>query len=161
MRNSLIFPLIFFISSLYANELAWVDKQIEAIKPPRVGVSNELLLSLVNPFIFFKESNSTEDIVGIKDITPQKKIIPKKIDKKRRYTKKRTKPRTYYSYKGVTLHAIMNKSALINSKWYKIGEKILGFKIKSITRTSVILIRKKKTLILSTKSKIKTLNFKK
>jgi hypothetical protein len=58
-----------------------------------------------------------------------------------------------------SLEAIINKSALINKKWYKINTKVGNYTLSSIKTTSVILSYKKKKLLLSTLSKTKKLKF--
>jgi len=164
-----LIPIFLTIISLHANELQWVDEQINAIKPPRSGLSETVLLSLKDPFIFL---NSTKDInISKKTILIPKIKVKKKITKISKKTIKKVKPKklkikkikqkVYYTSKYITLNAIMNNSALINNRWYKIGSKVSKFTLKSISASSIVLIRKNVKLILSTKSNFKKLNFKK
>ena len=135
--KSIIFILIIFIS-LNANNLEWVNKQIKAIKPLRNGVNEKDVNLLSDTFIYFG-SNATHTTVVSK--------------KKRKYTKVSKK----YKF---NLQAIMNSSVLINSKWYKNGSSIYGYKIKIVNRTEVVLSKKSRKIVLSTKMKNKKLKLK-
>jgi len=164
MNFFITISLFLSIITLKANELEWVDEQINAIKPPREGLSNSFLVLLDDPFIFFTKSDDKK--VGTTKGTNKKIVIYKPVKKKKRFHKKKRKhkkikQKIYYKSRYLTLNAIMNKSVLINNRWYKIGDKVSKFTIKSISRTSVVLISKNIKLILSTKSNFKTLNFKK
>ena len=56
MKNFIILSLI--LTSLAATtnkELSWVDKQVEAIKPPRDGESLSNISRIKDPFIFLKK----------------------------------------------------------------------------------------------------------
>ena len=55
MKKSLTLFILTFYIQLFANELSWVDDQVEAIKPPRSGASSQLLRAAENPFIFLKK----------------------------------------------------------------------------------------------------------
>ncbi|MEO1937834.1 MAG: hypothetical protein ABGW85_04270 [Sulfurimonas sp.] len=128
------------------NELTWVDEQIEAIKPPRVGLSPKEINQLKDPFILLVEKK--ED----------KKTVAKKEKKHSRYNyTKKVHKRSYH----FSLEAIMNKSALINGKWYKEGTYIYGYKITNVDRNKVILTKGSKKITLSTISKKKNLKFNK
>ncbi len=137
--RALYITLILIVSqTLYAdNQLAWVDKQITAIKPPRVGISNKEISQIKDPFIY---------------LVKKKKTI-KKVFKHSHYI------RRYYT-RRFYLEAILNKSAMINRKWYKKGEWVHGYKLINVNKTSVILQRRNKKLLLSTESKNKNLKFK-
>jgi type II secretory pathway component PulC len=52
---------------------------------------------------------------------------------------------------------IINKSALINAKWYKVNGVVDGYKIKTINKTNVIISFQKKEYTLSLKSKTNNL----
>ena len=56
MKNYFSLIIIFFIISLSADELSWVDTQIEAIKPSRKGLSNFQIEKTKNPFLIFKQT---------------------------------------------------------------------------------------------------------
>ncbi|QOP43927.1 hypothetical protein FJR45_08185 [Sulfurimonas sediminis] len=141
MKKFYLILMLLLTSQLFSNNLAWVDEQIEAIKPPRIGVSEKEISRIKDPFIF----------------------LHKKNDSKKHKTGKKTVFGAHANYKKVTRHstvhfrldAILNKSAMINGKWYKQGKYIYGYKLAKVGRNSVLLVRKNKKLLLSTKSKSK------
>jgi len=128
--------LFVFLSTLFSNELLWVDKQINSILPDRKGIDKKQINFLKSPFVTLLKSNKNE------------------IKKNYKINKRRYKSKKVY----FNLGAIMNNSALINGHWYKTGKKINGYKIKIINNASVILVNKNKTFTLTTKSKKSTLN---
>jgi len=139
MKTVYLLLTLLITTQLFSNNLAWVDEQIEAIKPPRVGVSEKEISKIKNPFIF----------------------LHKDIDSKKSQATKGISPASYAGYKKVlkrrTIHfrldAILNKSAMINGKWYKQGSYIYGYKLAKVSRKSVLLTRKNKKILLSTKSR--------
>jgi len=131
------------ISQLSASELSWVDEQVEAIKPPRTGISSKEIKAVKDPFIFLVKK---DDIEG-----KPKKNTSKKVSTAHYVKKSHTK--------RLVLDAVLNKSALINKKWYKEGDKVYGYKLAQVNTTSVVLKRQNKQLLLSTKSKSKNLKF--
>jgi hypothetical protein len=134
--------LIFLpLTTLSANDLTWVDQQIEAIKPSREGISNMEISKIKDPFIFLVKDD--EDVKGKKSA--------KKTTSQHRYIKTRHNRKLY-------LKAILNKSALINGRWYKEGSSVYGYKLTIINLNTVILKRKNKKILLSTKSKSKNVN---
>ncbi len=147
LMKTLILCALFVPFSLFANELTWVDEQIKAIQPARDGVSNKTVSYLEDPFIFFKKQNS-------------KKKIYKKSSKT--YSKKSSESITAKTYiKGFSLDAIMNDSALINNKWYKLGQQVGTYTLKEVNRDNIILVKKgTKNIVLSTNTKNRTLKFK-
>ena len=162
MKIILIFPLL-IVSSLFSNELSWVDEQVNAIKPNRNGTSDKSISKLKNPFVYLKKNTPKKD-------KPTKKLSTKSnsvaslvsntnsdvnINDDINNIQKVTTPNTI-----LTLSAIINSSALINGSWYKLDEKIHNYKITKITKTSVSLIKNKKTTVLSTKSNASKLKFK-
>ena len=137
------------IVNLSANELSWVDKQIEAIKPPRVGLKSTYVESLDNPFIFLKKNKPEKEDSKLitrkassSEINTTDKIVIKKQEKK------------------LYLDAIINKSALINGKWHKLNQNVGGYKLSQVNTTSVLLVKGSKKVLLSTRSINKNLNFK-
>ncbi len=137
MKN-LLLSIALLSSALYANELNWVDEQVQAIKPARSGMKNKELSSLKNPFIFIKKTDK-------KGVKSDKKIGLKKVVKKK---------------VNLKLTLVINQSAQISGKWYKKGETINGYKIEEITPRAVLLKKKNKELLLTTNSKSNTLKFK-
>ena len=148
MKNLFIVLLFILSLNVTANELQWVDEQIQAIKPPRVGVLASKIDATKNPFIGIKEQIST-----------------KKKQKRRTSTKKRTSSSTKTANKITkvshlfSLDAIINKTALINGKWYKLNSKVGKYTLNEINKTTVFLSYKGKKLLLSTQTKNKTLKF--
>ncbi len=154
---------IFFISvillltvNLSSDELSWVDEQVEAIKPPRIGMKSRELSILKDPFIFLTKNKS---------IKPENKNARRSSTSNARrsiptHTTSSTKNIIKKKKALFTLTAIINTSAMINGKWYKIGDITNGYKVSKIDSTSVLLTKKSKKLLLSTNSKSKNLNFK-
>ena len=137
MKKLLIISTILLSSSLFCNELAWVDEQVEAIKPSRVGMDSSLLTKIHDPFIFLRkpqtQASTSPKIVSVSKPTKVKQVL--------------------------ILSLIVNNTALINDVWYKIGDKVNGYEIKEIDAKSVLLTNKKKQLLLSTKSSSNNLKF--
>lgn len=111
-------------------ELAWVDEQILAILPARVGVSDGYINSLRDPMKMKKTLPALKS--GGALLAPPKLesasgvIAPPKIVEE-----------------PLRLLAIMNKSALINGKWYKVGQNVRQFTLSEIRANSVLLSGKK------------------
>ena len=143
--KTLYITLLFLLTQhLYANELTWVDEQVEAIKPPRVGISEKEIDKIKDPFIFLvKEEDKVE-----KSTNKSSKTVHRRVH----FVKK------HYS-KKLHLEAILNKSALINQRWYKEGQWVYGYKLVKVNRTSVVLQKQNKKLLLSTVSRSKNLKF--
>lgn len=113
----------------------WVDAQIEAIKPPRQGLSQGALERVTNPFLYTSRVSST----------------PKRTTTKPRRTT-RTDRKT--GYPAMKLLAVMNNSALINGNWYRINDKVHGYTVAKVNADSVLLTRynTKRMLFVSSKS---------
>ena len=123
-------------------ELSWVDAQVEAIKPPREGVSDKDISLLKDPFIFLKtKEEKTEE----KQHVAAAPSVQHTSTKKTMHIKKRP-TRT----QRLKLSAILNQSALINGRWFKLGEKVAGFTITQIDLQKVILQKGSKKLVLTT-----------
>ena len=162
MNTLFITLLTLFTYSLSASELSWVDEQVQAIKPTRVGMNISNLTSLKAPFIYL-EKNQTKDKDKKKSTQNKKKVSRNTIkntqNKKSILNSK--KKNIHVVHKLLKLTMIMNNSVLINEKWYRIGETINGYKIKKINYNSVLLVRKSKKLLLSTRTDNKKLKFQK
>jgi len=52
MKKLYILIFLFLSSTLFSNELAWVNEQVEAIKPARKGIINSSTALLKDLFIF-------------------------------------------------------------------------------------------------------------
>jgi len=139
MKYKLLTLFIISISLILdANELGWVDTQVEAIKPSREGVADAVISELQDPFSKYKKRNkSTYNKISKHSTT---------VSTRKTNTSKQTK---------LTLGAIMNKSALINGKWYKLNSYIGNYKLNSIESKSVTLIPKGKEIKLTINRKPK------
>ncbi len=153
--------LSFFITFTYAssevNELSWVDEQVNAIKPPRKGVDERKIAKLSDPFIFLKKNSLNSE----EEEKPTKKSKQKNTPK---YTKSSTYKKVYrkksVSSKHFKLGAIVNDTAFINGQWYKLHDKIKGYKVMTIKKATVVLTKKGKKIMLSIHKKNKNIKFK-
>jgi hypothetical protein len=141
-----ILLILFLTFNIFANELKWVDEQVSAIKPARKGVAKAKIYALHDPFIFLKE------IKKKKKTKHQKKSLTKVV---------KTPQKAVVTKESIILNleAIINNSVLINGKWYKLGDKVGLYQIVDVDRTKVILTHGIKKLILSTRTKNRTLKF--
>ena len=154
-KYSLIAFALFFTLTLSANELSWVDTQVEAIKPPRKGMSNSSVATIRSPFIFLDKNKSKDKKDKTKKGTTKVKKKPLVSSKDSNTSSKKKK-----SYKGFVLSAIINNSALINGVWYKLNDKVYTYRLSSVDRTSVVLTEGKRKLLLSTSETKRNLKFK-
>jgi len=111
-------------------ELAWVDEQIQAILPSRVGIPEGFINSLRDPMKMKKTLSNTTN--GSKLLAPPKlgsgiAVLsqPKIVEEPLR------------------LLAVMNKAVLINGKWYKTGDSVRNFTLTEVKQNSVLLTGKK------------------
>lgn len=153
MKTFFILMTILLTVNLSSNELSWVDEQVEAIKPPRIGMKGREISIVKDPFIFLKKNRI-------------EKLKSNSATKRATYTSAPNKIANASDIKKVvkkkgslSVSLLMNSSAMINGKWYKVGDKINGYSVNKIDSTSVLLTKKKKKLLLSTNSKNKNLNF--
>lgn len=110
-------------------ELVWVDEQILAILPARVGIPDGYINSLRDPMKMKKALPTLKSgsnllappKLGSMGILAQPKVIEEPL----------------------RLLAIMNKSVLISGKWYKIGQGVRNFTLAEIKSNSVLLTGKK------------------
>lgn len=108
-------------------ELTWVDEQIQAILPARVGISDGAIGSLGDPMKMTKTASGTL-------------LAPPKLG---------GSGITAVVEEPLRLQALINKSALINGKWYKLSDSVRSFALSEIKSNSVLLTGKKdKKLIL-------------
>ena len=150
MKTLITITLLLLSINLLANELKWVDEQIEAIKPPRSGISKEKINTVKSPFIFLSNKNKKT-----KAASSSKKRVSKTYS-----SSKTRKNKIYNRSKRFVVSAIINQSALINKKWYNLNDKVGKYTLSSISRTSVTLSYKKQELLLSTNTKNSNLKFK-
>jgi hypothetical protein len=107
-------------------ELSWVDEQIHAILPPRVGVPEGFINSLRDPMKFKKPAPKVSE--GSKLLAPPKLQTNAMI---------LAKPKIIEE--PLRLLAIMNQSVLISGKWYKVGQSVRNFTLTEIKSNSVLL----------------------
>ena len=154
--KTLFLSSILLLTTSYANELKselnWVDQQVQAIKPPREGINNSKLSVLSTPFIFL-EKNKIKDKEANKN-TKKTDFIPKKSSIVSTSTEIKK-----IEEKKLQVDAIINKSILINGKWYKTNDKVNGYTIKNIGYNSATLIRNEKELVLTTSFKNSNIKF--
>jgi len=155
MKTLFLALCLFLFSNLLANELSWVDEQVEAIKPPRSGMRQSTISTLKDPFVFLEKNRTRSTVTASKTKltnTPAATI-------QKSATRKMTTQKTATVKKVLTLNAVMNNSIMINRVWYKVGDNINGYNIKEITRSSALLVKNKKKLLLSTHSSNTKLKF--
>jgi hypothetical protein len=142
MKTLYITFILLVAAQLSANELSWVDEQVEAIKPPRSGISNKDIAKIKDPFIYLIKNEKKS-----KDKKNLKKAIIHPHYVKKRYTRR------------FTLDAILNKSAMIDGRWYKEGNKVHGYKLYKVKNKSIVLMQNNHKILLTTTSKNKNLKF--
>ena len=158
MKNSILILSLLTSATLLSNELSWVNEQVEAIKPARKGMKSSDIRAIKDPFIFLEKNRGKEDPKSAKKAT----VIRTKTASSNQLTQTaQVIPKNGNSINTIfTLSLIMNNAAMINGQWYKLGEKIDGYKITELDRSSVLLTKKKKQILLSTKSVSQNLHFK-
>ena len=99
---------------------ATINKQIEEIKPPRIGVRTVDVQRTKSPFLLFQTTKKGKRVV---------------------YTaKKRVK------LAPLKLESVINKNIKINGKWYKEGDRIRQYTITKVASNYILLKSKKKEL---------------
>jgi len=152
MKNLLIVTFLLLSLDLSANELDWVDKQVDAIKPPRVGVKSSTVARIKDPFIFLKKGKSKASHKAT-----NRQAVPNGALASKTGVKKQTVVKT--ANRSFKLGAIINNSALINGKWYKLNDKVGSYTLSKVEPNQVVLKYKTKSLILSTKTNNLNLKF--
>ena len=111
-------------------ELAWVDEQIHAILPSRIGVADGYINSLNDP-IKYVSTTGTAGVNGLKLLPPPKLGSMPML------------PDTLMTPKVVLeplrLEGLMNKSALINGKWYRLNDAVRSYTLAEIKPSSILL----------------------
>lgn len=167
LMKTILISLFAASTLIYANDqqidLSWVDKQVEAIKPPRDGESNRNISRIKNPFIFLKKNSLKKD--EDKDISSKSSRSPLIVNtevKSATSSSGSIKPKpVVYSKGSFVLSAIINNSAMINGKWYKLGDVVNDYKIINVDNKTVTLKNNANTKVLTTASKNSKLKFKK
>jgi len=141
-----IILIILLQNLLFANEFMHViDTKIINIDKKRVGVSSKILRKIKNPFfipIVVQENNQT------------KKQLNKSTLNKTNKSEKTKKA-------ILNLQVILNKSVLINHKWYKNFQEVEGYKIIAIKPDYVLLDQYGEHIILRVNEQSQNIHFKK
>lgn len=145
MKKTLLILLSILTTALYSTDLKWVDEQVQAIIPPRKGVH---ISAVESPFVFLEKNRPKTKESDTKLLPPNKNIEHNSTSKQPFRLQNSSVEKAVF-----TLDTIINTSAMINGNWYKIDDKISGYKIIEISKTSVTLKNGNKKLILSTVSK--------
>jgi len=116
-------------------ELAWVDEQIQAILPSRVGVPDGYINSLRDPM----KMNKPVRVAGTSTISSGMRLLaPPKLGNAVAFL-----PQPKVVEEPLRLLGIMNKSVLISGKWYKIGDQVRNYTVAEVKQNSVLLTGKK------------------
>ena len=126
------------ISSAAEMDLGWVDKQIQAIKPKRVGIEDSYIANLQNPILLkrVEEVEKPPETEPVYDLNAT----------------------TSAPDKPLKLFAILNNSALINGQWYKEHDEVRGYTLTRVGSDNVVLSDKEgklKLFLTEEKDKIK------
>ena len=159
MKSILLLWSIIF-SQLIANELTWVDEQVNAIKPNRDGVSNMQIAKLRNPFVYLKKNRPKEEKSNSNLIAPNLPSSKNTASRSVRTNRSRAITSLRVKNQKLRLNAIINSAALINNEWHKKGDTVAGYKITYISKTKVKLSKSNKVTILTTQSNSNKLKFK-
>ena len=127
---ALTMPLVVLANDPSSHDL--INKQIEEIKPPRVGVNPADVMKTKNPFIMFKVNKKGKKVTYA--VKKKVKLTPLKLE------------------------SSINKSVKINGKWYKEGDRIREYTIIKVSGGEAHLKSRKKELKLylnNTNDKIK------
>ena len=125
MKKLLLIAAFFVLPmTLVANDApeshAKINKQIEEIKPSRIGVRTVDVQRTKSPFLMFKTTKKGKRVV---------------------YTaKKRVK------LAPLKLESVINKNVKINGKWYKEGDRVRQYQISKVSSDYILLKSKKKEL---------------
>jgi len=114
----LTMPLVVLANNPSSHDL--INKQINEIKPPRVGVNLADVTKTKNPFIMFKVNKKGKKVTYA--VKKKVKLTPLKLE------------------------SSINKSVKINGKWYKEGERIRHYTIVKVSSGEVLLKSRKKEL---------------
>ncbi len=143
INTPMVIPAVGNVTVLAPNsdkELAWVDEQIQAILPARIGIAESSINTLVDPIkhtVATRSNNPPPPFLNAPKMTllaPPKlgslpsialPIAPKVVEEPLR------------------LQALMNNSALINGKWYRPNSLVRDYTLAEIKSSSVLLNGKK------------------
>jgi len=115
---TVLLPMFLYSTSLSHKE---ITKMVSKIKGERAGISLDILDTTPNPFALIEKK--------VKEVKEVKVEKPKFIE-----------PAPVY-----TMTAVLNHAAFINKKWYRVGDKLGGYKVIQIGKTYAILKSDKET----------------
>jgi len=138
MKKLLIISIVSLLPLLASANVALdshdqISKQIEEIKPPRVGVSAANVLHTKSPFLLYKTG---------------------KDGKRKTYTAKKK-----VKLPPLKMESSINNNVKINGKWYKEGDRVRQYTIVKVTSGEALLKSKKKEIKLYQNQKNEKINF--
>jgi len=114
-------------------QLLWVDDHINAIIPSRSGVPEGFVNALGDPIKY---------LVPPKPVKPVSLIVLPKI-KTSKETNATLPSLPKIIEEPLRLQALMNTSALINGKWYRLNDTVRAYTLTEVRQNSVLLTGKK------------------
>jgi hypothetical protein len=112
---------------------------VSKIQNERTGISLGELDTTPNPFVIY--------------VPPKKEVKKPEVKKVVEKPKEIIKPSIVYELMGV-----LNHSAFINKKWYKVGDKIGEYRVIHIGKATATLQHGKDIKVLNLKRKMKKIN---
>ena len=123
------------VQSQNDKELLWVDEQIRAILPARIGVTDGFINSLIDPIKYVHPKKIHSGTIGIHSHNVQSALLsPPKLSNTPIIP---APPKIVIE--PLRLKALMNKSALIGLKWYRVGDAVREYTLAEIRTSSVLL----------------------
>ena len=125
MKTLLLLSLVTATLGAQNVSTEWIEKQVEEIKPARLGASDAQIMALKNPFILLEEAPATVQAT-------------EKLRAKKTYQSTATKSRYIHAF---VLNATLNNSAKINNKWYVLNATVGSYTLKQIKKDHIMLQR--------------------
>ncbi len=114
-------------------QVLWVDEQIDAIIPPRSGVPEGFVNALSDPVKYKVPPKPVKSVLDV--------VLPKIKTSKETNATLPALPKIIEE--PLRLQALMNTSALINGKWYRINDTVRTYTLAEVRQNSVLLTSKK------------------
>jgi len=138
MKKLLLIAIVSTATVLASNNVtsdshAQINKQIQEIKPPRVGVKASDVIHTKSPFLLYKTG---------KDGKRKTYVAKKKV-----------------KLPPLKMESSINNSVKINGKWYKEGDRVRQYTIVKVSSGEVMLKSKKKEIKLFQDQKNDKINF--
>ncbi|MGD9969286.1 MAG: hypothetical protein AB7S65_02415 [Sulfuricurvum sp.] len=118
------------IQSQGDKELAWVDEQIAAILPSRIGVNENYVNGLKDPMKYKKHT-----VASFNGLFSSRLLPPPQLGSSNAVSLQPPK----IVEEPLRLQAVMNQSAMINKKWYHVNEAVRSYSLAEIRGNSVLL----------------------